>query len=103
MTTLKNELKTYGELDDFLLEGDNWARFKEIFGFSPTNTYIKKKLKRPSNFLTDVEIIEKVLEPLPDKYVVGEWYESWEIFTGNDYAMSSSSIIWVHKILEEEE
>ena len=97
MTIIRHELKTYNRLNDFLLEGDNWNRFKEIFGFTPTRNYIKRKLKTMKNFTTDVEIIEKMLEPLEDSYVVGEWYTSWE---NTEYAMESCSLLWVHRLLE---
>ena len=95
---IKTELKTYGELDDFLLEGENWKLFIDVFGYNPSNTNIKRKLKTNKNWTTDVEIIEKMLETLPDKYIVGEWGTSWE---NSSYAMQSCSIIWVQKVIEE--
>jgi len=103
MTILKSELKTYGELDDFIIDNDYFELFREVYGFSFTNTNIKKKLRKVSNWISDVKIIEKILDTLPDKYVVGTWDESYEYWAGGSYAMNYSSIIWVHKIIEEEE
>jgi len=101
MVTIKSELKTYGELDDFIIDNDYFSLFREIFGFNFTNGNVKRNLKKHTTWISDIEIIEKILDTLPDRYVVGEWGHSEEIWTGGSYAMYGRNIIWVHKLGEE--
>jgi hypothetical protein len=100
---LPNTFKTYSDLDDFILEDDNWKLFIDVYGYSPSSTNIKRKLKTNKNWTSDLDILIRLLENKEGVYIAGEFNSSYEYWTGECYAMSGEYVMWVHEIKKEKE
>ncbi len=100
MVVLESELAIYNSLRSFIDTGLNYTLFVTAFGFTPSKTNIKRKLKLNKNFMSDEDIIKKILSLLPDEYVVGSRDTTDISFNGETYDGVGEYILWVHKILK---
>jgi len=99
---IETMMETYDDLGEFLCSSNHADLFKNQFGFNPSATNIRQKLKTNKNFQSDMSIIKKVLSIKSGRYIVGEFESNEEIWIGHDYTLRSEYKIFVHTITEKE-